>query len=140
MKRLAMLSLVTLLIAASFAAPATSDELTRKTELVDLDGKSVDRMQLRYDFDAGWVISNQTLLYRDTNRDHYLVTLKEPCKQIDVRARTFKFFPSWSWELLATRTYEVKPEVGKECDVAQIARIDESKATTLREEAERRIW
>jgi hypothetical protein len=126
--------------AAGLAVPATADESVRKTELVDIDGSSVDRLQLRYDFDAGWVIDNQNILYRDTHRDHYLVTLKEACTQIDVRSRRFKFFPSWSWELLATRTYEIKPAVGQECDVARIARLDEKRANTLRDEAERRIW
>jgi hypothetical protein len=138
MKRLIASSLVILMTLAAPAAAA--EELARKTELVDVDGRSVDRLQLRYHFDAGWVIDNQNLLYRDTNRDHYLVTLKEACKQIDVRSRQFRFFPSWSWELLATKTYEVKPEVGQECDVAKIARVDESRANTLREAAERRIW
>jgi hypothetical protein len=138
MKRLIASSLVILMTLAAPAAVA--EELARKTELVDVDGKSVDRLQLRYDFDAGWVIDNQNLLYRDTHRDHYLVTLKEACKQIDVRSRQFRFFPSWSWELLATKTYEVKPEVGQECVVAKIAHVDESRANTLREAAERRIW
>jgi hypothetical protein len=122
------------------ALPAMGQERTRKTELLDVDGKSVDRLQLRYDFDAGWVIDNQNLLYRDVNRDHYLVTLKEPCTQIDVRSRSFRFFPSWSWQLLATNDYEVKPEAGEECDIARIEQVDDAKAATLRNSAQRRIW
>ncbi|HEX5008308.1 MAG TPA: hypothetical protein VFV70_14430 [Hyphomonadaceae bacterium] len=137
MKRLVASSLVILGAAAS---PVTADELTRKTELVDVDGASVDRLQLRYNFYAGWVIDNQNLLYRDTHQDHYLVTLKEACKQIDVRSRRFKFFPSWSWELVATKTYEIKPAAGQECAVGKIARLDETRANTLRDKAERRIW
>jgi hypothetical protein len=122
------------------ASPAALAESGKKTELIDLDGKSVDVIQLRYDMDAGWVIDNRTLLYRDTSREHYLVMLKEPCKQIDNRGRNFKFFPSWSWRLLASNTYEVRPEVGKECGVARIEKIDATRANTLRDSAMRRIW
>ena len=140
MKRLIASSLMTLMAAATLAAAPALAESTRKTELVDLEGKSVDRLQLRHDFDAGWVIDNQNLLYRDTSRDHYLVTLKKACEQLDVRSRDFKFFPSWSWELLATRTYEVQPVVGQECDVGRIEKVDAARANALRDAAERRIW
>jgi hypothetical protein len=138
MKRI-VASLLALTTAATLAAtPALAE--SRKTELIDLDGKNVDVIQLRYDMDAGWVIDNRTLLYRDTSREHFLVTLKEACKQIDNRGRSFKFFPSWSWRLLASNTYEVRPEVGQECDVARIEKIDETKANALRDSAMRRIW
>ena len=137
MKRLT--SLATLMTAAALAAAPALGESARKTDLID-GGASVDRMQLRYEFDAGWVIDNQNLLYRDTSRDHYLVTLKEACKQLDNRGRRFNFFPSWSWQLLSTHTYEVRPRVGPECDIARIERIDEVKASALRDTAERRIW
>ena len=94
--------------AALAGRAALGEEPARKTELVELDGTSVDIIQLRYDFDAAWVIDNRSLLYRDTSRDHYLVTLKEPCKQLDIRRRSFNFFPSWSWRLLSSNTYEVR--------------------------------
>ena len=136
MKRLLASSLVALM---TIAAPPVLAESGRKTELVEL-GASVDRMQLRHDFDAGWVIDNQNILYRDVTRDHYLVTLREACKQLDVRGRRFSFFPSWSWQLLASNTYEIQPAAGQECDVARIEKVDAGRAKTLREAAERRIW
>lgn len=139
MKKQIASSLVALIAAASLAAPALG-ETGRKTELVDLDGASVDRLQLRYNFDAVWVIDTQNILYRDTSRDHYLVTLKETCEQIDVRSRRFNFFPSWSHRLLASNTYEVQPEVGPECDVARVEQVGDDRANTLRDAAERRAW
>lgn len=142
-------SLVTLMTAAALAAaPALGEEPARKTELVELDGTSVDIIQLRHDFDAAWVIDNRSLLYRDTSRDHYLVTLKEPCKQLDIRRRSFNFFPSWSWRLLSSNTYEVRHETGlgtgqatgQPCDVARIEKIDETRANTLRDAVHWRVW
>lgn len=112
----------------------------RKTELVALDGKSVDRIQLRYDFDGTWLIDIQNILYRDTFRDYYLVTLKEACKQLDIRSLRFRLYPSWSWQLRADRTYDVRSEVGAHCDVAKIEQIDRARADALREAAQRRIW
>ena len=141
MKRLIASSLATLMTAAAVAAtPALAEESARKTELVDVDGKSVDRIQLRYDFDASWVIDNRSILYRDNHRDHYLVTLKEACKPLDIRRRSFKFFPSWSWRLLSSNTYEVQPRRGPECDVGKIEQIDTARATTLRDAAQWRAW
>ena len=141
MKRLIASSLVTLMTAAALAAPpALGEEQTRKTELVDLDGKSVDILQLRYNFDASWVIDNRSILYRDAHRDHYLVTLKEACTQLDIRRRSFKFFPSWSWRLLASSTYEVRPRAGQWCDVGRIEQVDDARANTLRDAAAWRAW
>ena len=141
MNRLIASSLVTLMAAAALAAaPALGEESARKTELIDINGASVDVIQLRHDFDAAWVIDNRSILYRDTHRDHYLVTLHEACTQLDVRRRSFKFFPSWSWRLLATNTYEVQPRRGQECDVARIEQVDDTRATTLRDAANWRAW
>jgi hypothetical protein len=139
MKRLIASSLVVLMAAAALAAPALG-QAEKKTELVDRDGRNVDSLQLRYRFDAGWVINNQNLLYRDTSDAHYLVTLKEACEQIDIRGRDFKFFPSWSYQLYASRNYDVVPEAGARCDVARIEKVNKARANTLRDKAQRRIW
>jgi Family of unknown function (DUF6491) len=140
MKRLTASSLVVLMTVPALASAPAFAEPVRKTELVELDGTSVDRIQLRHDMDAGWVVDNQNILYRDTYSDHYLVTLKEPCRQLDSRSRSFKFFPSWSWRLLASNTYEVRPRAGLPCSVARIERVDDTRANTLRDVAQRRIW
>lgn len=140
MKRLIASSLATLLVTALAAAPVLGEVSTRKTELIDVDGTSVDVIQLRYDMDAAWVIDNRSVLYRDTHRDHYLVTLKEACTQLDNRRRSFKFFPSWSWRLLASNTYEIQPRRGPECDIGRIEKIDETRANMLRDSAAWRSW
>jgi hypothetical protein len=139
MKRLIALSLVTLMAAAGLAAAPALGEPTRKTELVELDGKSVDTMQLRHAIDATWVVDNQNILYRDTSRDYYLVTLKEACRQLEVR-RSFDFFPAVSWELREDRTYEVRPQAGPHCGVARIAQVDDARADALRDASLRRAW
>lgn len=138
MKRM-IATLVTVVTVAGLAAAPAPAEPTRKTELVEL-GKTVDKLQLYYDVDAVWLVDNQNILYRDTYRDHYLVTLKAACKQLEVRGRGFNFFPSWSWQLLATRTYEVRPEAGERCGVAKVEQVDDAKADRLRDAAQRRVW
>jgi hypothetical protein len=140
MKRLIASSLVTLMTAAALTAAPALGEPTRKTELVELDGKSVDRLQLRYDFEAPWVVDNQKILWRDTHRDYYLVTLKEVCEPLDIRSLNFSFFPAWSWQLLASHAYEVRPQAGAWCDVARIEQVDDARANALREAAQRRAW
>ena len=139
MKRLIASSLTIVAVLALVGSAPALGQPERKTELVELDGKSVDRMQLRYDIDAAWVVDNQNLLYRDTFRDHYLVTLKKACEQLEVRRR-FQFFPAVSWELRANRSYEVRPLAGPHCDVGRIEQVDDARADTLREAALRRAW
>jgi hypothetical protein len=139
MKRLIASSLVTLMAAAALATTPALGESATKTELVDLDGKSVDRMQLRHDFEAPWVVDTQNILWRDTHRDYYLVTLKEACDQLKVRRR-FHVYPSVTWELRANRAYEVRPWAGPHCGIAKIAQIDDARASALREASLRRAW
>jgi hypothetical protein len=139
MKRLIASSLATVAVLALVGAAPALAQAAKKTELVELDGKSVDRMQLRHSIDATWVVDNQNILYRDTTRDYYLVTLKEACRQLEVR-RGFDFFPAVSWELNENRTYEVRPEAGLHCGVAKIAQVDDARADTLRDASLRRAW
>ena len=133
------------------APPAPSEtqageRASRKTDLIDIDGKRVDSLPLRYGIDETWVIDNRNILYSDTSRGHYLVTLEEACKQLDTRSRSFNFFPSWSLRLLASKTYEVRHDsglgsggaTGRPCGVDRIARIDDARANTLRDAAQRR--
>ena len=136
MKKLIALPLV--MAAAALAAPALA-QAEKKTELVKL-GESVDTLQIRYNFDAGWVVDNRNLLYRDHHDDHYLVTLKQACGQLDVRGRSFKFFPSWSWQLTSERAYEVRPRAGQPCEIGRVEQVDDAKADTLRAAAQWRIW
>jgi hypothetical protein len=135
-----LIALATLIAAAGLAATPALGQPEAKTTLVALDGKSVDRMQLRYDFDSAWVLDKQSILYRDINRDYYLVTLKTACEQIEIRGRGFSFHPSWSWRLLSSSSYEIRPDAGERCDVARIEQIDETRAAPLRDAAQRRIW
>lgn len=140
MKRLITSSLITLMAAAALTAAPAMAEPDRKTELVALDGESVDLMRLRHDFDGVWVIDNQNILYRDDVRDYYLVTLGAACPTLDIRSRQFDFHPAWSWQLRANFSYEVRPSVGSACDVSTIAQIDDAKATKLRDSAQWRVW
>jgi hypothetical protein len=140
MNRLFALSLATLVTAAALAAAPALAQSAPKTELVRLDGSSAETLQLRYDFNATWLIDNQNILYRDDRRDYYLVTLKAPCETLDIRSRGFDFFPAWSWRLRSSYAYEIRPEAGSYCSVARIARLDDVRADPLREAAQRRVW
>jgi hypothetical protein len=117
-------------------APPTSSEkqagerADRKTDLIDIDGRRVDEIPLRHGFDAIRVIDDRNILYRDNYGDHYLVTLKEAC-------RGLTFFPSWSLQLRASHSYEVRPRAGQPCDVARIEKVDDARSKKLRDAAQR---
>ncbi len=139
MKRLAaVLVLCVAVVGAAVGTPALG-EVAQKTELVDLDGANVERMPLRHEIDATWVVDNQTVLYRDTSRGHYLVTLKAACNRI-VQREPFAFRPSDPWALRADTAYEIRPAAGRACDVARIEQIETERADALREAAVRRVW
>lgn len=138
MKRLIASSLATLLTTLA-VAPALA-EPPRKTELISLDGVSVDNLPLQYGFNGVWVVDNQNILYRDDSRTYYLVTLQDACSQLDRRGRDFAFHPTDPRSLLATRSYEVRPEAGPHCDVARIERLVDDRGIALRTAAQRRVW
>ncbi|HEV7694266.1 MAG TPA: hypothetical protein VGO52_25750 [Hyphomonadaceae bacterium] len=140
MQKLIVSSLATLAAMAALAAAPALAQPETKTTLVTIDGASADALQLHHDFDAAWVIDSQTILYRDVSRDHYLVTLKEACKQVEVRGRDFNFHPSWSSRLLASNAYEIRPAAGKRCNVARVEQLDGARASQLQEAAQRRVW
>jgi len=140
MTRRIVSSLATLAAIASLAITPALAQPETKTTLVALDGANAAALQLHHDFDAAWVIDSQTILYRDVSRDHYLVTLKEACKQIEVRGRDFNFHPSWSTRLLASNAYEIRPTAGKRCDVARVEQLDGARASQLQAAAQRRVW
>ena len=140
MKRLLTSTLVALAtVAAPVLMPAAAEPKAR-TELVGLDGASVEKLRPRHGFDGVWVVDTKTILYRDTTRDYYVVSLKEPCSSLELRSRSFYFFPGWTWPLKADRSYEVRTQVGSACDVSKIAQVDDAKADSLRAEALRRVW
>lgn len=135
MRRLAALSLA---CALAGAAPATGDT-GQKTELVNAAGQVVDLMVLRHDFGDVWIIDNRNVLWRDSGRDYYLVTLEAECPQLEAR-RPFQFHPQAPWRLESRRSYEIRPQAGPKCDVDRIAQVDDARGETLRASALRRGW
>lgn len=133
-------TLVSLMSAAAIlGAPALAEPKVR-TQLVTLEGKSVDVIQLRHDFNSVWVIDNQNILYRDDSRDYYLVTLKEACQPLGIRDRRFSFHPEASWRLKASASYEIRPLAGRPCGVARIEQVTDDRADPMREAALWRMW
>ena len=86
---------------------------------------------LRYPFEATWVIDDTRILLRDTYRDHYLITLKEPCTKLNMQ-RGIQFVPKLSGRIRASLTYEARDKVGPPCDVARIEQIEDAQAIALR--------
>jgi hypothetical protein len=140
MKRLIASTFVTLAAVAGSASMPAMAEPDIKTALIALDGTSVDKMRPRHGFDGVWVIDSQNILYRDTTRDYYVVTLKEACETLTIRSRSFAFFPGWTWPLKAERSYEVRPQVGSPCDVGKISQVDDARADALRAASLHRVW
>jgi len=133
-------TLVASIIAVTLAAAAAQAEPEARTQLVTLDGKSVDIIQLRHDFNSVWVIDNRNILYRDDSRDYYLVTLKETCQPLDIRDRRFSFYPESNWRLKASTRYEIRPLAGRPCEVAKIEVINDDRADPMRKAALWRMW
>jgi Family of unknown function (DUF6491) len=112
------------------ATPAVAQP-DQKTELVNEDGQSVDSLLLRYAFDATWVIDDTHILMRDTFRDHYYVTLKEPCEKLDMQ-RDIKFVPALTGRILSSRRYETRDAAGPPCDIVKLEQIGSERAAELR--------
>jgi hypothetical protein len=130
MKKLIALSLASVAVVGLAAAPAIGQP-EKKTELVELGKGSVDTLLLRYAFEATWVVDQKNILLRDTYRDHYVVTLKDECEQLDMQ-RSFKFFPALAGNILAGRQYEVRDRTGEPCDIVRIEQVDTERANELR--------
>lgn len=132
--------IVAALACAALVGPALAEPEV-KTQLVAIDGKSVENMRLRDGSSySTWVVDNQNVLYRDEYRDFYLVTLKQACAPLEIRQRPFAFHPGAPWLLKATSSYEVRPESGAPCKVAKIAKIDGARASPLRDASLWRAW
>ena len=140
MKVMLASSLVALMATAGLAVAPVWAEPEAKTQLVTLEGKSVDIMQLRHDFNSVWVIDNQNVLYRDDSRDHYVVTLKAACQPLDIRDRRFTFHPASDWRLKASTSYEIRPLAGRPCSVAKVEQVNDERADTMRKAALWRMW
>ena len=124
-----------IMVAAAFAgaaiAPAAAAQ-ERKTEMVD-EGKAVDSLLLRYGFEATWVLDEERILMRDAYREHYLVTLKEPCDWLDLD-RSFSFFPKLHDRVRASLSYEVRDNQHEDCQIAKIEKVSLETAKNLRAE------
>ena len=118
--------------AGTVVAPAVA-QAAKTTELVDGKGASVDSLLLRYRFDATWVIDNTRILIRDAHRDHYLVSLKAPCEELD-RDRSFAFFPALHDRVRTSLHYEVRGKAGPYCDIGKIEQVNAGAAASLRAE------
>lgn len=104
-----------------------------KTEIVELDGQRVESLLLRYPFEAMWAIDANRVLLRDTQRDHYLLTLDAPCEKLDMQ-RNVRFVPALKGRVREGVRYEVRDPVAEPCDIARIAQIDAAQASSLRAE------
>lgn len=140
MKVMLAASLVALMATAGIAVAPVWAEPEAKTQLVTLEGRSVDIMQLRHDFNSVWVIDSQNILYRDDSRDHYVVTLKEACEPLTIRDRRFSFHPEVDWRLKASTRYEIRPLAGRPCSVAKVEQVNDDRADTMRKAALWRMW
>lgn len=118
------------LAASAVIAPAVAAP-EQKTELAD-QGKPVDSLLLRYGFDATWVVDSQTILLRDTYRDHYVVTMDQPCEWLELD-RSFFFFPKLADRVRAARFYEVRDNAHENCTISKIEKVSSETAQGLRE-------
>jgi hypothetical protein len=133
------------LIAAALAAAALASQALAqpepKTQLIDIDGARVPVLKLREGSSyATWVVDTRSVLYRDEFRQYFLVTLKSACAPLAVRDRRFDFHPSAPWRLKETSEYELRAAGSVKCEVATIARIDDARASPLRDASLWRAW
>jgi hypothetical protein len=135
MKSLIASVMVSAAMAAGFAAPVVAQD-ARHTQLVDGKGATVDSLLMRYGLEATWVIDNQRILIRDTHRDHYLISLKDKCEELD-KDKSFGFFPALKDRVRASLHYEVRSRAGPYCDIGKIEKINSEAAASLRAELAR---
>jgi hypothetical protein len=124
--------MVSAAMAAGLATPALAQD-AKHTQLLDDTGATVDSLLLRYAFEATWVIDNERILVRDTQRDHYLISLKGKCEELD-KDRSFAFFPALKDRVRASLHYEVRSKAGPYCDIGKIEEINAQAAASLRAE------
>jgi len=122
---------IAIAVAAGFVAAPVVAQGDTKTVLVEKGGAQVDTMLLRYPFDATWVIDDTHILMRDTYREHYLITLKAPCKKLEMQ-RGIQFVPALSGRIKASLTYEARDTAGPPCDLTRVEQIEDAKAAELR--------
>lgn len=120
-------------MAAGLSAGPALAQSAKPTQLVDDKGATADSLLLRYAFEATWVIDNQRILVRDTHRDHYLISLKDKCEELD-KDRGFVFFPALKDRVRASLHYEVRSKAGPYCDIGKIEQINSEAAASLRAE------
>ncbi len=135
MKSLIASVMVSAAMAAGLAAPALAQD-AKHTQLVDDKGATVESLLLRYAFEATWVLDNERILVRDTHRDHYLISLKDKCEELD-KDKPFAFFPTLQDRVRASLHYEVRSKAGPYCDIGKIEEINAQAAASLRAELAR---
>jgi hypothetical protein len=119
--------------AMAFAAAPLAGAQETKTQIVELGGQSADSLLLRYRFEAMWAIDAQRILLRDTQRDHYLLTLTEPCEKLDMH-RNVTFVPALKDRIRSSVRYEVRDPAAEPCDIGRVEQIDKTRASALRAE------
>ncbi len=130
MKAKLNLLLAAAVVAASLAGGAAVAQAPRKTDMVD-KGKTVDSLLLRYSVDATWVLDDKHFLFRDTYRDHYLVSFKEDCKWLDW-PEPISFSPPLTDRVRASLTYEARnAKHGPHCDVERLEKLPKAAALEM---------
>lgn len=140
MRVLVASTLAAIMVVAAFITAPASGEPATKTELVNQSGQSVAKIVLQHDFNSLWYIDNRNLLWRDNSRTYYLVTLKQACTPLDIRGRSLRFRPEAQWQLLSTRSYEIRPEAGEDCAIARIEQMNDARGDAVRATTQWRIW
>jgi hypothetical protein len=137
MKSLIKSVIVSAALLAGAAAPALAQtpsiQYGGKTVMVNGKGATVDSLLLRWRFDATWVIDNHRILMRDANRDHYLITMKDECKKLDLD-RNFIIFPELRDRVYSSLSYEVRDKAGPYCTITSIEQVNSEQAASLRSE------
>jgi hypothetical protein len=137
MKTLIKSVIVSAILLAGAAAPALAQTPSTynagQTVMIDGKGATVDNLNLRWRFDATWVIDNKRILMRDAHRDNYLITLKEDCKKLEMD-RNFVVFPELKGRVYSSLKYEVRDKAGPYCTIGSIEQVKPEAAASLRAE------
>lgn len=120
--------LVAAACAAMFALPAGAAE--RKTDLVE-DGKPVETMSLRDDFNATWVLDQTRVLMRDTYFKNYLITLAKPCVWLQPSVG-FSINPVLKPRARASLDYVIRDGAHEDCRIARVETVEAKAAQEMR--------
>lgn len=123
------------LIALALAGLLAAGPAWAQTAMVDVSGKEVSTLLMRYKINTRSSPTDRHVLLRDVTRDHYLITLDEPCMSLKFD-QGFSFRPPIEIRARASERYDLLFANGRDCRITKIQQVASKKAGIALAESE----